>query len=798
MNKSEQTNYFQQLRLEIADAFDIDELQEITFDLGLDWEELAGNTKSTKITSLLITIGQSNRLEEFIILLKKLRPQHQWATITNLQKQRVDFIFFQRENQVENKTPIANVADIVLSPQELRNRRNFLNNFKRIWIDGVLYNLLYNFVILSLNKNYSPDAIARSSRTTEEMLGEELHHPGTGKSIQSFFEESGRKLLILGEAGSGKTTTLLQLASELVNKAEKYLAEPLPVVLNLSTWNQSWANLQQWFVEEIFLQYQVAREISADWLVNGRFILLLDGLDEVPSNLQDGCVVAINDFLAVNNSEVVVCSRIEEYKQLNTKLNLGSAIELQSLTTEQVNRYLVENNPGLHVLREILPQDEQLQELAKSPLMLGIMTLAYQGIDPKELEPLDTIEKRRTHLFDHYIDRMFKRKKAEAPYTQDTALQWLANIARYMDKNSLANFQIETIQPTWLSSKNNLVIYWLFLSVLGGITVMLGVFTISLLSSTILLSQTYPLVTSIRFSSRFAWRDGLIFGTSIMIAIYVGHWFFYTVPYSLRSKIVLTAIIAALSGGLVGCGLAFLLYHTLLSSLTLGPINGLTAGLLAMMFVLRQEIKLVELLRIQFPDRRKLFHNLIQFGLLGLLLGLLVTLGALIARFSFNLNYRIADYFTTILFYGFIGLIVGFVTALWQPEEVTERNKPNEGIYTSFWNAVKVTFLAGLATYLFNYIVRIGLVSFGIFLLTYILYFLIISSYFFYGGVTIVQHFALRLTLAKKGLLPYPLNDKKLIQYLDNMVDYAFLRRAGSSWMYIHRTLMKYFSQLRL
>jgi predicted NACHT family NTPase len=50
----------------------------------------------------------------------------------------------------------------------------------------------------------------------------------------------GNALLILGAPGSGKTTTLLELARSLIAASEAHADEPVPVVLNLS----SWANKQ--------------------------------------------------------------------------------------------------------------------------------------------------------------------------------------------------------------------------------------------------------------------------------------------------------------------------------------------------------------------------------------------------------------------------------------------------------------------------------------------------------------------------------------------------------------------------
>ena len=48
-------------------------------------------------------------------------------------------------------------------------------------------------------------------------------------SIMYTFEELGSELLILGEPGVGKTTLILELAQQLVTRAEKDANRPIPL-----------------------------------------------------------------------------------------------------------------------------------------------------------------------------------------------------------------------------------------------------------------------------------------------------------------------------------------------------------------------------------------------------------------------------------------------------------------------------------------------------------------------------------------------------------------------------------------
>lgn len=90
-----------------------------------------------------------------------------------------------------------------------------------------------------------------------------------------------RTLLILGEPGAGKTITLLKLAQELIARTEKDLSQPIPVVLNLSSWRNKQQTIADWLIEELNSTYQISKALGKVWIEDQQLLLLLDGLDEV-------------------------------------------------------------------------------------------------------------------------------------------------------------------------------------------------------------------------------------------------------------------------------------------------------------------------------------------------------------------------------------------------------------------------------------------------------------------------------------------------------------------------------------
>ncbi|NIR60177.1 MAG: NACHT domain-containing protein, partial [Gammaproteobacteria bacterium] len=71
--------------------------------------------------------------------------------------------------------------------------------------------------------------------------------------------------------------------------------------------------------------------------------------------------------------------RLGEYTALPARLRLHGAIRLNALTREQVDGYLATQGGDLAGLRAALAEDESLAALARSPLMLSVMSVAYRG-----------------------------------------------------------------------------------------------------------------------------------------------------------------------------------------------------------------------------------------------------------------------------------------------------------------------------------------------------------------------------------------------------------------------------------
>jgi hypothetical protein len=262
----------------------------------------------------------------------------------------------------------------------------------------------------------------------------------------------------------------LKLAEDLIIRTVPDLRQQIPVVFNLSSWARKPQTVEKWLVQELLEKYQVSKALGETWVKSEALILLLDGLDEVQADQRNTCVQALNLFMQNHGTtEVVVCCRIRDYQALKDRLTLRSAICIQPLTLKQVNNYFARAGKQLSALKIVLPLDKVLQELATSPLMLSIMSLAYQDFTPEQLTLGGKSEDYRKRLFETYVDRMFQRRGTTQQYSREETQQWLIRLAQWMKIAAQTIFLIERLQPSYLLNKRQITLYLFESCFIGGL-----------------------------------------------------------------------------------------------------------------------------------------------------------------------------------------------------------------------------------------------------------------------------------------------------------------------------------------
>lgn len=627
-----------------------------------------------------------------------------------------------------------------------------LNRVKEIWIDGLLKQSLHNEVLISLGKTVMDEMVETPFHRIVELP---KHHNQLANDtpIDTVFDAASL-LIILGEPGCGKTTTLLQLVQRLIKRAEANPNERIPIVLNLSSWRKGQL-LSDWMVDNIHRIYNnIPTKLARNWLDKGYLIPLLDSLDEVKTEHQADCVEAINDYIVqAEPAGLVVCCRLMEYQWLPEHLKVNAAICIEPLNREQIDQYFSITGQEFKSLQIAIKEDAILQELAQSPLMINVMSMAYQSATMENLiDGANSLEARRTQIFDAYVDKMFQRKEIlDKVFPREKVFFWLKCLAKQMTEHSQTAFFVDNLQPNWLDSWKQRFAYRSITSLIFGMIVgliagMFGVPNIvldvdgallifALIFSTITALSTLSIGLFVRSDSSI--KNGIIFGLiSALILGRTANWLINLNSIdNLKFEMVLGLIFAVFAG--VG----------------IGTLNC---------------IKPVETVSWSWKSFfEKVLSGFLIFGLIGGLLGGL--LGGLE-------NILIKDLKAGLILGLFAGLIFG-ITGGFIDNIREDKASPNQGITLSIKN---------------------GIFFFIIFLLIFGLIFGLIGGLIvgLIGGLNrglgaVIKHYALRLALWLSGKTPF-----KFIPFLDYCTKLILLKKVGGGYIFIHRMLQEYFAKL--
>jgi DNA polymerase III delta prime subunit len=695
-----------------------------------------------------------------------------------------------------------------------RFRLSLIKLVRDIWITDMLDNRLAEVLWISLGLTEQPEAVPRSigeyvpeARGTPRPIT-----PGT-KTIE-IFDRFGCSLLILGEPGAGKTTLLLELARDLLNRAEDHVIEPVPVVFNLSNWALRTQPLEDWLILQLQKMYHVPPHESRPLIEQNALVLLLDGLDEVAPEARLACAQAINRFKEKYRAPIAVCSRVKDYQALTTHLMLQGAVLAQPITSEQIVAYLGKYDGKLDNLRDALLSDDELCKLAETPLMLSMMAVVFKEGGQQAIAEVQTREEKQRAVFDQYIEKMFVRRGEHKQYTKERTIGWLTWLAEQLQQQKLTVFLIEQLQPSWLAGKRWVWLYtlisrmisvFLLTSILG-----VGVFAANiweLLLLGLLGGGVVGVIDGVRLtlfarspSENIAYTALRILGVWLLVALALGP-FFGLAKQGPEQDLIFNGTFAV-------------------TGFNLGVF---AAGFVGVMFGLRgsrqrinDDVHTAEQLKWSFGDALRGAANYgIGFNCLGWAVGTAVWLsggrgGAWATRVGTDLfgwvtaPFGVSNDLINILILATVvagGFGVAFGTVMqglkYTIIDVKDKRRGNQGISLSLRNAVRAigTFSIAFSFFFFGLLLIVN--DFDLRYLTEIIAVSIrtgvvigFAAALWNGGFDIVQHYVLRALLYAQGFVP-PGN---YVRFLDFATDRIFLNRPGGGYIFLHRTLQEHFA----
>jgi serine/threonine protein kinase len=614
---------------------------------------------------------------------------------------------------------------------------------QQFWIEGVLR--------ASLVANMSPP------RTLEQGLvaglGQELESPPPidvppAQSTAEVFEQHGRSLLIVGAAGSGKTTQLLLVARQLLEGAR----EEVPVVLTLSAWKGDRRDLSDWLASELRAKYQVPRTLSLHWLRRGLILPLLDGLDEVPSKHRDGAIRAINRALGQGSlAGLMVTSRSKEYLDCEERLGLSLALRLHPLspaTVEELSEALLSSS------RLSRDQWGTLRPLLDSPLAVSLLASALSS-GPLAFAS-SCAAPQLDDLLEVYTQQMMKRTgKVRLPSEPAKFLEFLAQLGHAMSVNDTDIFAPDGIQPSWLADARSRRIYALVSRFIGA----------SVYASSLILS--YGLTPLSNGGLRTGLEFGLVLAASTALTTGGVHGAYTAyrltsadaTPLSPRQHWLRVAALGLLSGALNAAITGAWARHPMAAVLAF-EVAVLAAPLLSPHHEVgfsRGDIRLIDRLRFSFTKA-------LRSSIFGVAAGFIA---ATVVAGDANAMLVVVLYLTSLWFL-FGGL---------RGRQVSTGARPYVCVVHSLqWSvalgclAIPLTALPTAMNYGGRYGFFAGLTTGAV-------------LWLWYGGMALVQYALLRWMLILQGARYFR------IDYLEAAADRALLHRLGSGYLFVHPML---------
>lgn len=166
----------------------------------------------------------------------------------------------------------------------------------------------------------------------EEVRGDQFDQPGQTIPDARVPLRDMHRVVLLGDPGAGKTTTLLQMAVDLAREALDDAAQPLPVFVPLRAFTGEMPFSQ--FVKSQMHNLQGDYErLSAE----GRLVLLCDALNEMRRKASDGRDLAaeVRDNLG-RSAEWVVSCRVRDYQEELTEIANVGKVRLKPLDPPRI------------------------------------------------------------------------------------------------------------------------------------------------------------------------------------------------------------------------------------------------------------------------------------------------------------------------------------------------------------------------------------------------------------------------------------------------------------------------------
>ncbi|MEG5042314.1 MULTISPECIES: NACHT domain-containing protein [unclassified Microcoleus] len=194
-------------------------------------------------------------------------------------------------------------------------------------------------------------------------------------------------LMVLGQPGAGKSTFLRKIGLEaLKGKKGGFKHDRIPVFIELKSFTSSPIDIEKLIIEEFSIcGFPSSEQFIAKALEQGKLLILLDGLDEVPTVNTNEVISKIQNFVdSYDKNSFIVSCRTAAYRN---NFQRFTDVKLADFDDTQIEQFIgnwfqseVDQQAGTaQKCWELLqkPEYAAAKELAHTPLLLTFLCLNY-------------------------------------------------------------------------------------------------------------------------------------------------------------------------------------------------------------------------------------------------------------------------------------------------------------------------------------------------------------------------------------------------------------------------------------
>jgi HEAT repeat protein len=354
-------------------------------------------------------------------------------------------------NLVKGRTSQANKSGWILSPavvtaylEQIAAQKPYVLWSDLIYIDRTVTepdSMIARRLVL-----YDPNSLEEEPHTPEGLLDEVLARE--------------KRIILLGNPGLGKTTSLVHLAWQTARRTLRLGNSPARPDVNIPIYFEL-----KYYGGEPELEVLLARRINEilrprnltlgfdlsdstrvlkAWLGQSetRFLFLLDGLNEVRSEFHTAIRGLLRDILHSQHLVVVAC---REHDYDHSLQEYAFAYVLEGLRPNEIENYLVRilGDPGQQLLRDLLMRDRRMETLGANPLMLWLISLIVR--DAPQLR----LPANQGQLFQRVIEAMPHLRTSEGIEPKkplDTIVLALSKLAFDMQSSGIVTVDLSELR----------------------------------------------------------------------------------------------------------------------------------------------------------------------------------------------------------------------------------------------------------------------------------------------------------------------------------------------------------------